>query len=265
MDTKRIITVLTLLFLVFGPVTPVRAAEEELQELEEIQEDQPALANEETTVQTVPDPEEEKAPEAEVEEPAAAVQQEPAEEAPAPPPVVAKKAEKSGTSSSGIQNYKIGIGDLLQIEVYDEDDLTKEVRVLTDGFISFPLLGNMRAAGLTVAGLEKIITAKLAEKYLVNPQVTVFVKEFSSVYVFGEVKKPGSFPIYGNMTVFEAVTLAGGFTEVANPKKVKVIRQEEGHEVSFEVDMERLTKHGDTSGDLELQANDRVIVPRSFF
>lgn len=166
---------------------------------------------------------------------------------------------------SAVQNYKIGVGDLLQIEVYDEDDLTKEVRVLTDGYISFPLLGAVKAAGKTVSNLEQTITEKLAAKYLVSPQVTVFVKEFSSVFIFGEVKKPGSFPLYGKMTVFEAITLAGGFTEVANPSKVKVIRQEDGKEVSFEVDIERLTKKGDASGDRELQANDRVIVPRSFF
>lgn len=162
-------------------------------------------------------------------------------------------------------NYKIGVGDLLQIEVYDEADLTKEVRVLIDGNISFPLLGSVRALGLSVTQLENEITARLKEKYLVNPQVTVFVKEFSNIYVFGEVKKPGSFPIYNRMTAFEAVTLAGGFTEVANTTKVKVIRQKDGQEVVFEINIDKITKKGDSSEDLELQANDRVIVPRSFF
>ena len=162
-------------------------------------------------------------------------------------------------------NYRIGIGDLLHIEVYDEEDLTKEVRVLTDGFISFPLLGRVVAGGRTVEELEKELTQRLAAKYLVSPQVTVFVREFSSVFVFGEVKNPGSFPILGKLTVFEAITRAGGFTPVANPSKVKVIRDENGQEVTFEVDIEKLTKNGDSSQDRELQANDRVIVPRSFF
>ena len=153
----------------------------------------------------------------------------------------------------------------MQIEVYDEADLTKEVRVLTDGFISFPLLGTVKAAGLSVGELERELTHLLGEKYLVNPQVTVFVKEFSRVFVFGEVKNPGSFPIYGKMTVFEAITLAGGFTEVANPSKVKVVRNENNKEVTLETDLTRLTKRGDTSQDYELQANDRIIVPRSFF
>ena len=178
-----------------------------------------------------------------------------------PPPLGALTTEKSSPS----QSYRIGIGDLLEIEVYDEPDLTREVRVLTDGYISFPLLGSLPAAGLTVGELEQALTKRLGAKYLVNPQVTVFVKEFSSIFVFGEVKKPGSFPLFGKMTVFEAITLAGGFTEVANPSKVKIIRQENGREVTLEVDIQRVTKKGDTSQDRELQANDRIIVPRSFF
>jgi polysaccharide export outer membrane protein len=172
--------------------------------------------------------------------------------------------EEEAPPASG--GYKIGVGDLLEIQVYDEEDLTKKVRVLTDGTVSFPLLGTIQAAGLGVAELEQEITSRLGAKYLVNPQVTVFVKEFSKIYVFGEVVKPGSFPIYGNMTVFEAITLAGGFTEVANPSKVKIIRQQRsGNEERITVNIEQLTKQEDASQDVELQANDRVIVPRSFF
>lgn len=177
----------------------------------------------------------------------------------------AAETEFSGGTGKRVEYYRIGVGDLLQIEVYDEADLTKEVRVLTDGTISFPLLGSIHALGLTVGELEQELTKDLGAKYLVSPQVTVFVKEFSSIFVFGEVKKPGSFPLFGKITVFEAITLAGGFTETANPSKVKVIRQVDGQETSFEVDISLLTKKGDSSQDRELQANDRVIVPRSFF
>ena len=173
--------------------------------------------------------------------------------------------EKSPSEAAHEQNYQIGVGDLLQVEVYGEADLTKEVRVLTDETISFPLLGTIKAGGLTVGQLEQDIKQRLGEKYLVNPQVTVFVKEFSRVYVLGEVKSPGSFPLSGKMTVFEAVTLAGGLSDVANPSKVKVIRQENGTEVSFTVNLEKVIKNGDTSEDKELKANDRVVVPRSFF
>ncbi|HXV28618.1 MAG TPA: polysaccharide biosynthesis/export family protein [bacterium] len=175
-------------------------------------------------------------------------------------------AAQTARDFSQNQNYRIGVGDLLEIEVYDERDLTKEVRVLTDGSVSFPLLGTIQAAGLTVNELEKEITARLAARYLVDPQVTIFVKEFSNIYIFGEVKNPGAFPLYGKMTVFEAITLAGGFTEVANRSNVKVIRQQEGQgEVTLTSDIERLTKKGDNSQDIELQARDKVVVSRSFF
>ncbi len=174
-------------------------------------------------------------------------------------------APVTGGYSDNQENYRIGVGDLLEIEVYDEPDLTREVRVLTDGSVSFPLLGIVKAEGLAVNELQQEITRRLAAEFLVNPQVIVFVKEFSNVFVFGEVKSPGSFPVYGTMTVFEAITLAGGFTEVANVSKVKVIRRQDGREFTFVVDTEKITKRGDTSEDIELRANDRVIVPRSFF
>ena len=164
------------------------------------------------------------------------------------------------------QSYHMGIGDLLEVTVYDEPELSRRVRVLTDGHISFPLIGSIKASGLTVSQLEKEITDLLAAKYLVDPQVTVLVKEFSRIFILGEVKDPGSFPLYGKMTVFEAISLAGGFTELANPSKVKVIREDEyGQETSFEVNIDHLTKKGDISEDRELEANDRIVVPRRFF
>jgi polysaccharide export outer membrane protein len=165
-----------------------------------------------------------------------------------------------------VENYRISPGDLLMVDVYDEPDLSTEVRVLNDGYISLPLLGQVMAGGLTVLELEKAVTREYAEKYLVNPHITVFVEEFSRVFVFGEVQRPGAFSIARKMSVFEAITLAGGFTDVANKSSVKVIRQKPGGgETTFEVNVDRLTRRGDTTHDMELEANDRVIVTRSFF
>lgn len=174
-------------------------------------------------------------------------------------------AYELGEQAGQNQDYRVGIGNLLYVEVYDEDDLTKEVRVLTDGYISFPLLGSVKAAGLSVGELEESIRSALAAKYLVNPQVSVLVREFSNVYVFGEVIEPGALPLYGKMTVFEAITRAGGFTEIANPSKVKIVRQQNNQEVTLVTDINKLTKNGDTSEDIELQENDRIIVSRGFF
>jgi protein involved in polysaccharide export with SLBB domain len=93
-------------------------------------------------------------------------------------------AQQNYARSGQQVSYHIGVGDLLQIEVYDEEDLNKEVRVLTDGYISFPLLGSIHAEGQTVRQLEQVITQKLAARFLVNPQVSVFVLEFSNVFFF---------------------------------------------------------------------------------
>lgn len=175
-------------------------------------------------------------------------------------------AAEEDRSQQRVENYKISAGDLLLVDVYDEPDLSTEARVLNDGYISLPLLGQVMAGGLTVVELEKAVTRGYAAKYLVDPHVTVFVEEFSRVFVFGEVQKPGAFSISGKMSVFEAITLAGGFTDVANKSAVKVVRQKPGGgETTFEVNIERLAKKGDTSQDLELESNDRVIVMRAFF
>jgi polysaccharide export outer membrane protein len=127
------------------------------------------------------------------------------------------------------QDYVLGPRDLLKITVYDHKDLETKVRVSEDGKITFPLLGEIRAAGLTVQGLERKITKMLADGYIVHPNVGVFVEEFRVVvYVTGEVRKPGSYPYEEGMTVIKAVSLAGGLTEKAADGKMTVTRKEQG-------------------------------------
>jgi protein involved in polysaccharide export with SLBB domain len=127
------------------------------------------------------------------------------------------------------QDYILGPRDLLKIDVYDHKDLETKVRISEDGKITFPLLGEVHAAGLTVQGLERKITKMLAAGYIVHPHVGVFVEEFRVVvYVTGEVRKPGSFPYEEGMTVIKAVSLAGGMTEKASEGKMTVTRKERG-------------------------------------
>lgn len=127
------------------------------------------------------------------------------------------------------QDYILGPRDLLKIDVYDHKDLETRVRISEDGKITFPLLGEVRAAGLTVQGLERKITKMLAAGYIVNPHVGVFVEEFRVVvYVTGEVRKPGSYPYEDGMTVIKAVSLAGGLTEKAADGKMTVTRKGAG-------------------------------------
>jgi polysaccharide export outer membrane protein len=127
------------------------------------------------------------------------------------------------------QDYILGPRDLLKITVYDHKDLETRVRISEDGKITFPLLGEIQSAGLTVQGLERKITKMLASGYIVHPNVGVFVEEFRVViYVTGEVRKPGSYPYEEGMTVIKAVSLAGGMTEKASEGKMTVTRKERG-------------------------------------
>jgi polysaccharide export outer membrane protein len=127
------------------------------------------------------------------------------------------------------QDYILGPRDLLKITVYDHKDLETRVRISEDGKITFPLLGEIQSAGLTVQGLEREITKMLADGYIIHPHVGVFVEEFRVVvYVTGEVRKPGSFPYEEGMTVIKAVSLAGGMTEKASEGKMTVTRKGRG-------------------------------------
>lgn len=153
------------------------------------------------------------------------------------------------------QDYTLGPRDLLKITVYDHKDLETRVRVSEDGKITFPLLGEVRAAGLTVQGLERNLTKMLADGYIVNPHVGVFVEEFRVVvYVTGEVRKPGSYPYEAGMTVLKAITLAGGLTDKAASARTQIIRKTEGKETTIRVKMED-----------SIQPEDVIVIPESFF
>jgi polysaccharide biosynthesis/export protein len=145
------------------------------------------------------------------------------------------------------QDYVLGSRDVLRITVYDHEDLETKVRISEDGKITFPLLGEIRAAGLTAQKLEQKITGLLANGYIIDPHVGVFVEEFRVVvYVTGEVHKPGSYPYEEGMTVIKAVSLAGGLTEKAMREKFKVIRKDpDGGESSVSVGMHDLIRPND--------------------
>lgn len=145
------------------------------------------------------------------------------------------------------QDYVLGPRDVLKITVYDHKDLETKVRVTEDGKITFPLLGEIEAAGLTVQKLERKITALLSAGYIIAPHVGVFVEEFRVVvYVTGEVNKPGSYPYEEGMTVIKAVSLAGGLTEKAADGKINVIRKEQGgEETTLQVGIHDLIKSND--------------------
>lgn len=119
--------------------------------------------------------------------------------------------------------YLLGPGDLVNISVYDEPDLSIErIRIGMSGSLSFPLLGEVQVSGLTPDSLENVLTQRLKGPYLVNPSVTVSILEYRPFYVTGEVRKPGSYPFYPGMTVERAISIAGGFTDRASRDKIFV-------------------------------------------
>lgn len=171
-------------------------------------------------------------------------------------------------TQAGKVDYKIGGADLLNISVYQQDDLTRKIRVSQNGTISLPLIGAVSIGGLTVGAAEEAISARLKE-FLINPQVTLFIEEYGNkkVFVLGEVKNPGSYevPTESRLTTLEAISLAGGFTAVAAPDRTKVIRNNGGANQIFVVDISAITKRGEKEKDITLQPSDVVYVPQSFF
>jgi len=166
-------------------------------------------------------------------------------------------------------DYKIGGADLLDITVYQQNDLDRKLRVSQKGEISFPLVGVVKVGGLSISEAESALSERLKE-YLKSPQVTIFIREYGNkkVFVLGEVAKPGSYelPTESKLTVLEAVSLAGGFTPIAAPDRTKVIRNSaEGKSQSFEIEVSAITKRGEKSKDMALEPNDVIYVPQSFF
>lgn len=165
---------------------------------------------------------------------------------------IVNSAEETG------KEYAIASNDILEITVYDEPDLSTTVRVAQDGMISYPLLGNIKVAGLTVRSLEAEITKLLAADYLVKPQVKVFVKQYAKISILGEVRNPGSYEMREKLTLTEAIALAQGFIATANTSDVKIIRTVDAKKETLNVDFDRILERA--LPDVELIANDVIIV-----
>ncbi|NNL56436.1 MAG: polysaccharide export protein [Pseudomonadales bacterium] len=150
--------------------------------------------------------------------------------------------------------YKLGAGDHLIIKVFDEADLSMEFQLNDSGMLNYPLLGELRIAGLTVFELEKLITNGLRGDYLINPDVTVSIGQYRAIYINGEVKKPGGFPYQPSLTVDKAIALAGGFTERAARNKFSVVRASDTTQTPRSI-----------RGKEPIQPGDVITVNRSFF
>ena len=145
-----------------------------------------------------------------------------------PPPVVAQQSSTSThVKPDTPPDYVIGPGDILQVFVWKEPEVSREVRVRTDGKMTIPLLGDVTAAGSTTQALASDLGKQLG-RYLTTPKVTVSLMASSSLrfFVVGEVNKPGEFVLVGRVTVLEALALAGGFKEEAKKDKIVIVRRD---------------------------------------
>ena len=160
----------------------------------------------------------------------------------------------------------IGAGDKINIQVYNEKELSGIYQVSPEGYITFPFIGEIKVDGLNIFSLAMKISSKLKEGYLKEPNVTVLVEEFVSkrIFVLGQVKKAGSFPIRRRMSVIEAISLAGGFTNLADLSNVVVTRKgTDGREKRFVVDIKSIVNGAKEN--FYLDAGDIVFVGERFF
>jgi polysaccharide export outer membrane protein len=168
---------------------------------------------------------------------------------------------KPGVAASG-ESYVIGPGDKLAIDLWKEPDLSKQVVVRLDGKISLPLIEDVAAGGLTSAELRTQLTEKYRQ-YVDSPVVSVTVLESHSkkIYLVGKVTKPGEYPLQKNMTLVQAISLAGGLGEWADGADIRLIRKIKGVEKTFRVDYDAIVSGKDLSQNVQLEPDDTIFVP----
>ena len=170
-----------------------------------------------------------------------------------------RPADPPATSST------LGAGDLLEVRVFEEADLSGPYRVSPGGTIDFPLCGKVKVEGLNGSSAADVLTKCLGEKYLKRPQVSVLVREYNSkkIFVFGEVQKPGTFPYEEEMSIIQAITVAGGFSKLAAKNDVAVTRTIDGKETRIRVHVADIGTGKEKN--LKLLPGDIVYVPESLF
>ncbi|MCB1124143.1 MAG: polysaccharide export protein, partial [Verrucomicrobiae bacterium] len=175
-------------------------------------------------------------------------------------------AEASAQKLEGeSKNYLLNPSDLLRVEVFQEPDLFREVRVAQDGSIVLPLIGKVFVGGKSVFDAERLITELYNRDYLVNPQINVTITEYAlrRVNVIGQVNKPGVviFPPEEEMVLLEAISLAGGFNRLADKGRVTLTRTlPNGKTETFTIDTRKIIS-GDDSMAWDLQKDDVIFVP----
>lgn len=196
--------------------------------------------------------------------------------APRTPGATPSRAESSGTPAAAATRptgdtaaatlrsaeYQIGPEDQLEIVVWKEEGLRKEVLVRPDGGISFPLIGDLQAEGKTPSALQAEIT-RLLSRYIPRPSVSVSLLKTASykIYVIGKVNKPGEFTLGRPVDVLQALSLAGGLTPFASADAIRILRKSREAETSFVFDYRKAQRGMDLDQNIQLRSGDTVVVP----
>jgi len=143
------------------------------------------------------------------------------------------------------ESYRLGTGDKVKITVFGQTDLSGEFVVDDQGIMQLPLIGQVKAAGLTISDFQRSVTSKFADGYLRDPRVSVEVINYRPVYIIGEVNKPGEYPYVNGMSILNAVALAGGYTYRADETIVHIQRNGTGAEVKYPADDTTIIYPGD--------------------
>ena len=183
--------------------------------------------------------------------------------APAPTTTVPPAPVSAGSipvSQAGPQ-YRLGPEDVLRVSVWENKDLTLDVMVRPDGKISVPLIQDVQAEGLTASELADVIHQKLLP-FIKEPQVSVIVTQvnFPKVYVLGSVAKPGTFPLRSDMSILQALSLAGGFTQFASPRSIRLVRINGTKQEVRKINYYNLLDE-ESEGNFLLKPGDTIVVP----
>lgn len=181
------------------------------------------------------------------------------------PADVSATAKPAGASTPKPHDndFIIGNGDVLNINVWKQPDLSRAVPVRSDGKVSLPLVGEVVAAGQTPAKLEEQLTT-MFKPYLAEPEVTVIVEQINSqkFNILGRVAKPGSYPLVNPTTVLDAIALAGGCRDFAKQKSIYVLRRNpNGTETKLPFNYQEVIKGKNTAQNIDLQPRDTIVVP----
>jgi polysaccharide export outer membrane protein len=162
--------------------------------------------------------------------------------------------------------YFVGNGDVLAINVYENEDLSTTVRVTADNTIRVPLIGEVSVKGLSVSQVSKKLEDLFADGYLINPQVDEYIKEYRSkkATILGQIRNPGLFELQGEITLLEFISTAGGILiDAGNTATIKRKKPKDSQEDSIIIDLERLIKEGDTSLNLPIRDGDSVYIAKA--